>query len=157
MIALLWVSGTAFAKQECSRELAKKPVWCLGRETGEATDEPVKTAAIASVNVIGRPASDSAKGRGILRLRHAPEGYKVTFEVPAASIDPKGCLLGVRFDHKSPGIVRCWTASGLAVIDGAEAFVAKIKTAKRMLIEATLIGDGTHVFEFDIANLDQDF
>ncbi|MDD2767407.1 MAG: hypothetical protein PHT19_01655 [Methylococcus sp.] len=157
MITLLLVSGTAFAKQDCSRGLFKKPVWCLSREVGEAANAPVKTAVIASANTIGRPASDSAKGRGILRLRHAPEGYKVTFEVPGASIDPKGCLLGVRFDHKSPGIVRCWTVSGLAVIDGAEVFVAKIKTAKHMLIEATLTGDGTHVFEFDIANLDQDF
>lgn len=144
-----------------SAEPARPSNWRYTDEPDKMGRGAVKTAATTSVNTISLDFPYQGAQHGTLMLRTHPEhGKDVMLLVERGQFltGVYGCEVLVRFDESRPVRFR---ATGPAdhstttlFIQGYPKFVAGLRGAQKVMIEAPFYQAGDQIFEFDVGGLE---
>jgi len=135
--------------------------WTYSQDDDKVRGGTTYHASTTSTNSISQAAPYDSDTTMQIDLRKSPAyGTDVILTISSGQMmcpSYEGCSGTVRFDNGRPQTVRfngpADDSSDTVFIEGAKAFIAKLKSAKKLTIEKTLYQAGNPQFEFDVHGL----
>jgi hypothetical protein len=138
--------------------------WSYSTETDKVRGSHTYYASTTSTNTVHQdfPYS-STTTMDILLRKSAAYGTDVILRISSGQMmcpSYEGCSGNVRFDDGSAERIRfrgpADNSSDVVFVDGAKAFIGKLRKAKRVVVEKTLFQAGAPQFEFNVQGLKWD-
>lgn len=151
-------SANASGNGEAS-EAASSSNWTYSEDTDKIRNAPTYFATTTSVNTIHQdPPYDSATSMQLTIRKSQAYGVDVIFTISSGQMmcpSYEGCSGTIKFDNGPAQRVRfagpADNSSDTIFLQGARAFIAKLRTAKKLVVEKTLYEAGNPQFEFEVA------
>lgn len=135
--------------------------WSYSGDEDKLRGGTTYTASVVSSNTVAQASPYDSDTSMIMMVRQSPAyGTDVILIISSGQMmcpSYEGCSGTVRFDKDPPQRVRFNgpedNGSETIFVVGAKSFIAKLKKAKRVIVEKTMYQAGSPQFEFDVAGL----
>lgn len=135
--------------------------WAYSTDVDKVRGATTYYAETTSTNTIAQsPPYDSDTNMRLVVRKSQKGGSDVLMIISSGQMmcpSYEGCSATVRFDDRTPERISlngpADNSSETVFVAGASSFIAKLKRAKRVVVEKTLYQAGEPQFEFDVSNL----
>ncbi len=147
---------------ESSSEALGSNTWVYDSDMDPMTGKEKRSATMVSANKLDFKSPYAGDQDVMLALRDTDDGKHEALLIITEGqfvCDADACPVRVRFDDRPPvmftGSVPDSDSTTALSLHDAEALLKQLNGTKRIRIEATFFGEGTHEIEFDVSSFDR--